>query len=283
MDGAYLRFMMCQCLLNRADWGLAIGCTNCVLSFCLFQFWLVEFFKSMENYPAKWVVLYGCYAMFNVITMMRIVKRESISVFYWICGTVAVLIFRIHYLYVEVDDFWLAKRCIYRISNIVADVYIFVSLLVMIYVMWGLHLESGSHRLYPKEEKVNNYKYDREAESKTKQKKQDNAMEDYEKQEKKARSYAYSPEKDPEDTYMEEDQKQLDNDLKMEELNERANQKLASILEQVESFQDREVVAPTAPEEYASLEIYEASAPPESNYSFEIDFNDQIVDISYEE
>nr|XP_043066483.1 uncharacterized protein LOC108131967 [Drosophila bipectinata] len=263
MDGAYLRFMMCQCLLNRADWGLAIGCTNCVLSFCLFQFWLVEFFKSMEtDYPAKWVVLYGCYAMFNVITMMRIVKRESISVFYWICGTVAVLIFRIHYLYVEEDDFWLAKRCIYRISNIVADVYFFVSLLVMVYVMWGLHLESDSHRLYPKEEKVNNYKYDREAATKTMQN-QNNDMEEDEEPEIRTR--------------------QLNNDLEMEELNERANQKLASILEQVESFQDREVIAPTAPEDFASLEIYEASAPPESSYSFEIDFNDQIVDISYEE
>ncbi|KAH8275571.1 hypothetical protein KR026_010841 [Drosophila bipectinata] len=280
MDGAYLRFMMCQCLLNRADWGLAIGCTNCVLSFCLFQFWLVEFFKSMEtDYPAKWVVLYGCYAMFNVITMMRIVKRESISVFYWICGTVAVLIFRIHYLYVEEDDFWLAKRCIYRVSNIVADGYFFVSLLVMIYVMWGLHLESDSHRLYPKEEKVNNYKYDREAATKTMQN-QDNDMEENEEPEIKTRVYKYKPEKDQQDTCIEE---QLNNDLEMEELNEKANQKLASILEQVESFEDREVIAPTAPEDYASLEIYEASAPPESSYSFEIDFNDQIVDISYEE
>ncbi|EDV37996.1 uncharacterized protein Dana_GF13733, isoform A [Drosophila ananassae] len=249
MDGAYLKFMMCQCLLNRADWGLAIGCTNCVLSFCLFHFWLVELVKSMENYAVKWVVLYGCNVMFNVITMMRIVKRESISVFYWFCGTVAVLIFRIHYLYVDEDDFWLAKRDMYKVCNIVTDVYIFVSLLVMIYVMWGLHLEPD--RLYPKEEMVNNCKHD--------------------------------PKEGQEDNEMEKEEQQQDIDMEMDELNEKANQKLASIVELEESFQDRQSIAPTAPEDYGFEEVCEPSAPPESNFSLEIDFNDQIMDDSWPE
>jgi len=49
MDAAYVKFMMCRCLMNRADWGLAIGCMNIVYSFFLFQFWAVELFRSLNS------------------------------------------------------------------------------------------------------------------------------------------------------------------------------------------------------------------------------------------
>lgn len=126
----------------------------------------------------------------------------------------------------------------------------------MIYVMWGLHLEPD--RLYPKEEMLNNYKYD------------PNDTKD-------------AVSKDQEDAHMEKDEDQLDNDLQMDEPHEKVNQKLSSIVELEKSFQDRQVIAPTAPEDYGSEEIWEPSAPPESNFSLEIDFNDQIMDDSWPE
>lgn len=66
-------------------------------------------------------MLYGFNMMFNVIAMIRIVKRESISVFYWMCETGALLIFRVHHIYYNVDEFWLAKYSLYRVCNIIID------------------------------------------------------------------------------------------------------------------------------------------------------------------
>jgi len=73
------------------------------------------------DYPVKWVLLYGFNVVFNVITMMRIVKRESSSVFYWMCETAALLIFRVHHIYYHPDEFWLAKSELYRVTNIIID------------------------------------------------------------------------------------------------------------------------------------------------------------------
>ncbi|XP_002138407.2 uncharacterized protein [Drosophila pseudoobscura] len=161
MDEIYLQFLLCQCVLNRADWGLTIGCINVMYSFILFNFWGVELARTLHDYPVKWMVLYGFNIMFNIITMMRIVKRESISVFYWFCETAALLLFRLYFTYAQADCFWLTDNQLFFALNLGVDVYIFLSLLVMIYVMWGLHLEQA--RQFPKEQMRNDYKYDPEA------------------------------------------------------------------------------------------------------------------------
>ncbi|SPP73650.1 uncharacterized protein LOC117592270 [Drosophila guanche] len=163
MDAIYVKLLMCRCLVNRADWGLVIGCINVVYSIFLLNFWLVELFRSQHDYPVKWVLLYGFNIMFNVITMMRIVKRETISVFYWFCETAALLLFRIHFTYVESDFFWLTYSIWFLPINLPLDTYISLSLLAIVYVVCGLHLEP--ERQFPKELMRNDYKYDPEAEA----------------------------------------------------------------------------------------------------------------------
>ncbi|XP_017134010.1 uncharacterized protein LOC108150383 [Drosophila elegans] len=244
MDAAYVKFMMCQCLVNRADWGLAVGCMNVVYSFFLFQFWVVELVKSLENYPVKWVLLYGFNVMFNVITMMRIVKRESVSVFYWMCETAALLIFRIHHLYYNEDDFWLAKSNLYHASNIVIDVYTGLSMLAMIYVICGLRLDPD-RQVPDEEEMLDHCKFDPQA----------------------AAAKAAS-----------QKEKVLERPLVKEKEVEKC-QKLADLVEE-RSFSSQEFTMPcepTAPEEEVH-EIPEPSAPPESTFSFYEDFSYEIND-----
>ncbi|KAH8402103.1 hypothetical protein KR009_009743, partial [Drosophila setifemur] len=250
MDAACVKFVMWQCLLNRADWGLTIGFLNIVYSFVLVQLWIVIFFQYMESkyYSVKWVLLYGFNIMFNVITMMRIVKRESISVFYWICETSALLIFRIHHLYNQLDDFWLAKEEVYIIVNKVIDGYIFLSLLAMIYVMCGLHSESD--RLFPQEDEINDHKHGPEAKTLQGQENVETII---------------------------EQNLEPHIDREMEELNRKANLKLATMMEE-KSLSSREELPPcepTAPPEDIS-EIHqihcEPSAPPESKLSLDEDF-----------
>ncbi|KAH8347908.1 hypothetical protein KR084_002318 [Drosophila pseudotakahashii] len=263
MDAAYVKFMMCQCLINRADWGLAIGCMNVVYSFFLFQFWMVELIKSADNYPVKWLLLYGFNVAFNVITMMRIVKRESSAVFYWMCETGALLIFRLHHIYCHEDTFWLAKSELYKVTNIVIDgecdlskteksfiiilaVYIGLSMLAMIYVMCGLRFEPD--RTFPEDEMVKDCRFDPEAV-------------------KKAGQIDLKEE--------------LDSVREVEELSHKALQKLADLEDVTPPFEA------TAPEEESSPsgtflihEIPEPSAPPESKLSLDEDFFNEINAIS---
>ncbi|XP_041447954.1 uncharacterized protein LOC111075361 [Drosophila obscura] len=161
MDSVYVKFLMCQCLVNRADWGLTIGFINVLYSLYMFHFWVLELFMSQQDYTVKWLLLYGFNVMFNVITMMRIVKRESIAVFYWICETAALLLFHLYYTYACGEFFGQIDNSMFVVLNVTLDVYILLSLLVMIYVMWGLYLEPD--RRFPKELMRNNYKYDPEA------------------------------------------------------------------------------------------------------------------------
>ncbi|KAI8035830.1 uncharacterized protein LOC128256648 [Drosophila gunungcola] len=262
MDAAYVKFMMCQCLVNRADWGLAVGCINVVYSFFLFQFWVVELVKSLANYPVKWVLLYGFNVMFNVITMMRIVKRESMSVFYWMCETAALLIFRIHHLYYKEDDFWLAKSHLYRASNIVIDVYIGLSMLAMIYVMFGLRLDPD--RQFPDEEEMLDHcKFDPQAAAAKAATQKEKVFES----QKENENEPLAKEKEVENVY------------DIEELDQHAIQKLADLVEK-RAFSSQEVTMPcepTAPEEEVH-EIPEPSAPPESTLSFDEDFFYEIND-----
>ncbi|XP_017077026.1 uncharacterized protein LOC108111900 [Drosophila eugracilis] len=286
MDAAYVKFMMCQCLMNRADWGLAIGCMNVVYSFFLFQFWAVELIRSLDSeyYPVKWVLLYGFNVMFNVITMMRIVKRESISVFYWMCETGALLIFRMHHLYYQEDDFWLAQRELYKVSNIMLDAYIGISLLAMVYVMLGLDLEPDIEFL--EEEMVNDCKFNPRVVEKSVQKEEEvlEGAREMEKEQQLAK------------------QKELENDREMEELNRKATLKLADI-EEARTLSVEELtppIEPTAPEEepypasyFLVNEYPEPSAPPESQLSLDEEFfceingidalDDQVNDISFDE
>ncbi|KMY94976.1 uncharacterized protein LOC6735210 [Drosophila simulans] len=262
MDAAYVKFMMCRCLMNRADWGLAIGCMNIVYSFFLFQFWAVELVRSLNNYTIKWVLLYGFNMMFNVIAMMRIVKRESISVFYWMCETGALLIFRVHHIYYNVDEFWLAESKLYHVCNIIIDAYIGLSLLAMIYVMCGLELESQ----YPEDEMENDCKFDPESAKRAAQKDE-------------AELLARNQE---EQAHLE--QRKLESDREMEELNRKATLKLAQ-LEEEGSLSSQEI-APTAPEEenldssiFLMQDFPGPSAPPESVLSIEPDFYYEINDI----
>ncbi|XP_039480766.1 uncharacterized protein LOC120444867 [Drosophila santomea] len=261
MDAAYVKFVLCQCLINRVDWGLAIGCMNIVYSFFLFQFWSVELFRCLRHYPIKWVLLYGFNIMFNVIVMMRIVKRESISVFYWMCETGALLIFRIHFIYYNKDDFWLGKREFYHVSNIVIDVYIGLSLLAMIYVICGLRLKLEAQ--FPDEEMAKDCIFDPEMAKKAVQKHKDELL---------ARQRE------------EEQQGQLESDREMEELNRKAALKLAQ-LEEEEGSQSSLEITPTAPDEenvYSSIFLPQdfpgPSAPPESALSIESDFWYEIHD-----
>ncbi|EDV55168.1 uncharacterized protein LOC6547134 [Drosophila erecta] len=263
MDAAYVKFMMCQCLINRADWGLAIGCMNIVYSFFLFQFWAVELFRSFDNYPIKWVLLYGFNMMFNVIAMMRIVKRESISVFYWMCETGALLIFRVHHIYYNVDEFWLAQRELYRVSNIIIDVYIGLSMLAMIYVMCGLRLKLEGQ--FPEEAMPNDCKFAPELAKKAAQKNAD---------ELSAREEQQLAQRE-----------KLESDREMVELNPiEATLKLAHMEE--EACLSSQEVTPTAPEEesfpssiFLMQDFPEPSAPPESRLSIEPDFWYEINDI----
>ncbi|KAH8252702.1 hypothetical protein KR032_001376, partial [Drosophila birchii] len=263
MDPAYVKFMMCQCLLNRADWGLAVGCMNVVYSLFLFLFWLVELIKSLDNYPVKWVVLYGFNIMFNMITMMRIIKRESVSVFYWACGTGALLIFRIHHLYYVQDKFYLARCDLYIISNMFVDVYIGLSLLVMVYVMCGLHLEPS--RKYPKEDMVNDYVYNPEATS-----------QDVEQLHEKLKNKRLEMVKEMEMMSEMEHKDEVENDSEMDELNRKVILKLACIMEDETPSSPSPPCEPTAPEEvdlYSKELFPEPTAPPESKLSFDEDFH----------
>ncbi|EDX07768.1 GD25341 [Drosophila simulans] len=188
--------------------------------------------------------------MFNVIAMMRIVKRESISVFYWMCETGALLIFRVHHIYYNVDEFWLAET------------YIGLSLLAMIYVMCGLELESQ----YPEDEMENDCKFDPESAKRAAQKDE-------------AELLARNQE---EQAHLE--QRKLESDREMEELNRKATLKLAQ-LEEERSLSSQEI-APTAPEEenldssiFLMQDFPGPSAPPESVLSIEPDFYYEINDI----
>ncbi|XP_017014394.2 uncharacterized protein [Drosophila takahashii] len=255
MDAAYVKFMMCQCLINRADWGLAIGCMNVVYSFFLFQFWMVELIKSAGNYPVKWVLLYGFNVMFNVITMMRIVKRESAAVFYWMCETGALLIFRLHHIYFHEDEFWLVKSELYKVSNIIIDVYIGLSMLAMIYVMCGLRFEPD--RSFPEGEMVNDCKFDPEAVKKAVQ-------------------------TDGENVFEKSEGHHIENVLGMEELNRKAMPKLADLEDKTTPrFEATAPVEESLPSGIFSIhEIPEPSAPPESKLSLDEDFFNEINDIS---
>ncbi|XP_043645009.1 uncharacterized protein LOC122614509 [Drosophila teissieri] len=254
MDAAYVKFMLCQCLINRADWGLALGCMNIVYSFFLFQFWSVELFRCLHNYPIKWVLLYGFNIVFNVIVMTRIVKRESISVFYWMCETGALLIFRVHFLYYNEDDFWLAKHDYYHVSNLVIDVYIGLSLLAMIYVICGLRLNLEGQ--FPEAEMGRDCKFDPEMAKRAAQRHKEEFLAMKEEEEEK--------------------QRQLESDLEMEESNRKAALKLAQLEE--EGSLCSLVITPTAPDEenvYSSIflspDFPGPSAPPESSLSIEPD------------
>ncbi|KAH8290998.1 hypothetical protein KR054_007664, partial [Drosophila jambulina] len=265
MDPAYVKFMMCQCLLNRADWGLAVGCMNVVYSIFLFLFWLVELLKSLDNYPVKWVVLYGFNIMFNVITMMRIVKRESVSVFYWACGTGALLMFRVYHLYYVPDAFYLALCELYILSNIFVDVYIGLSLVAMVYVMCGLHLEPG--RMFPKEDMVNDYVYNPEA-----------AAQNMEQLHEKLKEKRLEMVREMENMAQIESKDEVENDSEMDEMNRKVILKLAGIMEDEAQFSSSpsQPCEPTAPEEMDSYdqELFpEPTAPPESKLSFDEDFH----------
>ncbi|KAH8254979.1 hypothetical protein KR038_005534, partial [Drosophila bunnanda] len=263
MDPACVKFMMCQCLSNRADLGLSVGCTNLVYSMFLFLFWLVELIKSLDNYPVKWVVLYGFNIMFNVITMMRIVKRESVSVFYWACGTGALLIFRIYHLYYVPDIFYLARCELYIITNIFVDVYIGLSLLVMVYVMYGLHLEPG--RMLPKEDMDNNYVFNPEA-----------AAQNVGKLHEKLKEKKIEMVREMEIMAEIERKDEVENDAEMDELNRKAILKLAGIMAEDNRSSSGPSCEPTAPDEadtYSQEVFPEPTAPPESKLSFDEDFH----------
>ncbi|KAH8369505.1 hypothetical protein KR200_002651, partial [Drosophila serrata] len=263
MDPAYVKFMMCQCLLNRADFGLSVGCMNLVYSVFLLLFWLVELIKSLDNYPVKWVVLYGFNIMFNVITMMRIVKRESVSVFYWACGTGALLIFRIYHLYYVPDIFYLARCELYIISNIFVDVYIVLSLMIMVYVMCGLYLEPD--RMFPKEDMANNYIYNPEAASQ-------NVGTLHEKLKEKRLEMT----REMEIMAEVEHKNEVKDDSEMDELNRKVILKLAAIMEDDTESTPGTSCEPTAPDEadsYSQELFPEPTAPPESKLSFDEDFH----------
>ncbi|XP_016970658.1 uncharacterized protein LOC108038395 [Drosophila rhopaloa] len=244
MDAAYVKFMMCQCLMNRADWGLAVGCINVVYSFFLFIFWVVELVNSLasEYYPLKWVLLYGFNVMFNVITMMRIVERECVSVFYWMCETGALLMFRIYHIYYHEDDFWLVNSGLFRISNIVIDSYIGLSMLAMIYVMSGLHLDSEVE--VSEEEVIDDRRLDPQpAGAKT------TAQKDMEK--------VFEKENEKEQKLT--NQNQLENIPEMKELHYNEIHKLADLVDQgsLQTKETTSVFDPTAPdEEKASSEVF---------------------------
>ncbi|XP_016940330.3 uncharacterized protein [Drosophila suzukii] len=264
MDAAYVKFVMCQCLINRADWGLAIGCMNVVYSFFLLQFWVVELIKFPDHYPVKWVLLYGFNVVFNVITMMRIVKRESSSVFYWMCETAALLIFRVHHIYYHPDEFWLAKSELYRVTNIIIDVYIGLSMLGMFYIICGLRLQPD--RTFSEEEMVNDCKFDPEAAKKAEQTDKEESCEGE----------------------SERGQLAKQKELEMKELNRKAILKLAD-LEDGRTHCSQELAPPfepTAPEEESLSsgiifihETPEPSAPPESQLCLDEDFFCEIDDI----
>ncbi|KAH8337044.1 hypothetical protein KR059_012676, partial [Drosophila kikkawai] len=269
MDPAYVKFMMCQCLLNRADWGLAVACLNVLYSIFLFLFWLVELIKSLDNYPVKWVLLYGFNIMFNVITMMRIVKRESISVFYWACGTGALLLFRIYHIYYVKDVFPLAGCQAYMISNQILDAYILLSLVVMVYVMWGLHREPD--RMFPKEDMVNDYVYNPEPTDQ-------NVEQLYEELEDKRlemiREMIKGKETKAEIDHIDE----VENCTEMDDLNSKVILKLAGIKEEETASSPSPSpipslhCEPTAPEVMDSCSLKfcpEPTAPSESHLSFD--------------
>ncbi|XP_016957841.1 uncharacterized protein LOC108029862 [Drosophila biarmipes] len=264
MDAAYVKLTMCQCLINRADWGLAIGCMNVVYSFFLLQFWAVELIKSGDNYPVKWVLLYAFNVMFNVITMLRVVKRESAAVFYWMCETGGLLIFRVHHIYCHPDEFWLAKSEMYRVTNIIIDVYIGLSMLAMIYVICGLRFEPD--RTFSEEELVNDCKLEAEAAKK------------YEKAKRKV-GFEKPIEKEPQ---------LVEQEMEMQELNRRAMIKLADLEDpDARSLSPQELPAPTAPEEESLPsgivfihENPEPSAPPKGSLCLDEDFFIEINDIA---